>query len=219
MICGLCLNIENVIFDLIMRKIALYGGVFDPIHLGHIHLACELKEACNVDEVWLIPAYRSPHKQGASASPNDRMEMLRMAIEPFGNFKALSYEIERGGSSYSIETVNEVKERHNQELNNSEFVLFLGEDALCGLSQWYKIDELIETIPIYTGKRFRDTNFLSTGDPKLDENLKRGFKDIPLFEVDSTTIKKRLANNLDCSHLLAPKVLDYIRQNQLYSLY
>jgi nicotinate-nucleotide adenylyltransferase len=202
-----------------MRKIAIYGGVFDPIHLGHIHLACELKEACNVDEVWLIPAYRSPHKQGASASPKDRMEMLRMAIEPFKNFKALPYEIERGGPSYSIETVNEVKKKHNNELNNSECVLFLGEDAICSLSQWYKIYELIETIPIYTGKRFRTVDFPSTGDPKLDASLERGFKDIPLFEVDSTTIKKRLANNLDCSHLLAPKVLDYILQNQLYSLH
>lgn len=202
-----------------MRKVALYGGVFDPIHLGHIHLACELKEACDVDEVWLIPAYRSPHKQGASASPKDRMEMLQMAIEPFDDFKALPYEIERGGPSYSIETVNEVKEKHIRELNDSECVLFLGEDALCGLSKWHKIYELIETIPIYTGKRFRTKDFPSTGDLKIDKSLERGFKDIPLFEVDSTTIKKRLANNLDCSHLLAPKVLDYIRQNQLYSPY
>ncbi len=200
-----------------MKRIALYGGVFDPIHLGHIHLACELKEACGIDEVWLIPAFRSPHKGGPSASPEDRMAMLRFSIESLSGFRTLSYEIERGGSSYTLDTVKEVQIKHAKELEDCEFVLFLGEDAICGLSQWHQIHELVATIPIFTGKRFRSENFPSTGDSSLDQILKKGFKDIPLFEVDSTTIKKRLANGLDCSHLLSPKVLDYIRCNQLYS--
>ncbi len=198
------------------KKIGLYGGSFDPIHLGHLHLACELQEAHQLDEVWFVPAAHSPHKDPALASPAHRVAMVKVAIEAFPSFRVLTEEIDRGGLSYTIDTVRAIKEKIGTSSDVQQLFLMVGEDAVAGLHRWYAVHQLIEEVRILVGKRFRSEQFPVIPDLSLYEKVKPGFTDIPIFEVDSTMIRKKLFEKGNCAHLILPKVLDYIQENQLY---
>ena len=97
-------------------KLGIFGGTFDPIHLGHLILAERTREAAGLDEIWFIPAAVSPHKTEVStdgrASDRQRMEMLKLAVGGHAPFNVSSMELDRGGVSYTVDTLKELRSDH-----------------------------------------------------------------------------------------------------------
>lgn len=196
------------------RRVGLFGGSFDPIHFGHLNLALGLLEAGKVDEVLFCPAYTSPLKAGEppAASKEARLAMLALAIEPIKEFKLLDWEIKRAGPSYTIDTVRYLLEKEEGELH-----LILGDDALHTLSRWKEVEELLRLAPPLVGSRLghrlEESQELSL---ELKKRLLPGLVSIPVLDISSTEIRKRLRQKKFCGYLMPAPVLDYISKNNLY---
>jgi nicotinate-nucleotide adenylyltransferase len=194
-------------------KSAFFGGTFDPIHFGHLNLALHLLETVGLDRIFFCPAYVSPekHQSFPSASAENRFQMVELAIQEIPQFVALSYEIERKGPSYTIDTLRYLK----KEFPEDQWHLILGEDVLHGLSRWKEVEELLALAPPLVGSRPGD-KFPAL--PKaLSEWVEKGRVDIPTMEISATEIRNRLNQKKYCGHLTSTKVLDYIIENRLYS--
>jgi nicotinate-nucleotide adenylyltransferase len=131
-----------------MKKVGFFGGSFDPIHFGHIALAIQLMEAHKLDEVLFCPAFCSPFKTATPpmAMPKQRLEMLKLALE-IPEFKISTVELDRGGPSYSIETIRALQKEGVQ------YRLLLSDEAAAHLEQWKDTQELLKLAPPLIGPR------------------------------------------------------------------
>jgi nicotinate-nucleotide adenylyltransferase len=200
------------------KRIGLYGGTFDPIHYGHINLALEIKEKCNLSEVWFIPASVSPLRKNESVSSMHRYRMVSLGIESIIDFYTRQDEILREGISYTIDTVRSLLSLYPSD----SFFLLLGEDVLFEFPLWREHQELIKLIPILIGCRHgselkKKISTLSFN-PLLKEAILGGLVESDLMDISATRVRERLKKRLYCGHLVPPKVLDYIYENQLYFL-
>lgn len=210
---GLCRSIANycsLFRRVLMKKIGFYGGSFDPIHIGHLHLALEMKEQKKLDEVWFSPAFCSPHKS-ATIATHHRLAMLRLAIEPIEGFVVFDKEAKREGPSYTIDIVKYLLANYSHS-----FSLLVAEDFFLHCDAWRNIEELVDLINIYIGKRFLETPLLSSEKISLYERLKENIVDMPVLEISSTTIRSRIHEGKYVAHLLPAKILDYIFKHKLY---
>lgn len=181
--------------------IGIFGGTFDPIHLGHLNLAINLLEKCRLAKILFIPAFISPLRMGENpVAPQKRLEMVRLAVEGIPHFEVSDIEIRRGGPSYTVDTLRLLKKEF------PDIALLLGEDSLETFPRWKESDTIVREVPIRVGSR-RVTSKI----------LHEGLIDIPLFDISATDLRDRLKKRLYCGHLIPPKVLDYIHENQLYS--
>ena len=198
------------------HKIGLLGGTFDPIHVGHIHLAFEVMEHFSLDKVLFCPAYASPFKVNqAHASPLHRLKMLKLALEGLHNFSVLEYEINRQKTSYTVDTLKHLKEVCPED----QFFLILGEDVLKNFFDWKSPEEILKLSKILTGSREGVLKQETTQIPEhYKGEIERGFCKIHNLEMSSTYLRQRIQKKLCVSHLVPPKVLDYIHQHQVYSL-
>src|SRR5262245_31066193 len=111
-------------------RLGLFGGTFDPIHLGHLLLAEQCREQCKLDAVWFLPSANPPHKVGASITPaQQRVEMLQMAIAGHPEFAVSKLELERGGTTYTVDTLEQLR---NEDAERELFFL-IGADSLADL--------------------------------------------------------------------------------------
>ena len=123
-----------------MTRVGLYGGSFNPIHLGHLRTAVEVRTAAQLDEVWLMPAHHPPHKDADEIAPaSDRLAMVEASIVNAAGLRAEPIELERSGPSYSIDTLRLLKERHP----TTKFSLILGFDAFRELHTWHEYRRLV----------------------------------------------------------------------------
>ncbi|MBS0620026.1 MAG: nicotinate-nicotinamide nucleotide adenylyltransferase [Verrucomicrobia bacterium] len=177
------------------KKIGVFGGSFDPIHNGHIHLALSLKELVGLDEVLFVPTTLSPFKSSKPpvASAADRLEMVRQAIAPIGGFSVLDWEIRGPGPTYTIDTIRRLQEEGRGELH-----LLMGDDLLPRLNEWKESAALQVLAPPLVGSR-------------------TGPLQIPLLDISSTRVRERLSKKYYCGHLVPQAVLDYIQAHGLYS--
>ena len=127
------------------RRIAVYGGSFDPIHRGHLEPVEEVRRRLGLDAVVFVPAYVPPHKPaGPSASAFHRFAMAAMAIAPYPAFFVSDFEVERGGTTYTVESL-----RHFRAiLEGTQVHLLIGSDSLLGLPTWRAWREIIEEFPV-----------------------------------------------------------------------
>jgi nicotinate-nucleotide adenylyltransferase len=201
-----------------VKRIGLYGGTFDPVHYGHINLALELKEKCDLSEVWFIPASKSPLRVKDSASPAHRCHMVSLALESITGFSVRTDEIFRDGLSYTIDTVRTLLFQNPE----NHFFLLLGEDVLFEFPLWKEYEELIKLIPLLIGCR-RDLEIKKkivslSLNHTLKEAILKGLVETNLMDISASRVRERLKKKLYCGHLIPPKVLDYIYENQLYFL-
>lgn len=196
-------------------KIGLFGGSFDPPHLGHLRLAERLVKATGAETVYIVPAASSPFKNGCSAPAEDRLEMCRLAFLP-PLYRVLSLEIERGGKSYTIETVRYLKEQHP----NAELFLFMGSDMFLSLDHWHCANELLSLcIPAAACRDGSET----VGKLKnyaeqtlgLTEDRYVLSPDKPLV-LSSTFVRETLKNGGSTDGLLGKSVEDYIKKKEFY---
>ncbi len=214
-----------------LPPIALLGGTFDPIHYGHLRLADDVRRALGLAHLRLIPAADPPHRVGPHASAADRLTMLHAALAGFPGLVADDRELQRGGKSFTVLTLEEL--RRDDPLR--PLWLVLGADAFRGLPAWHRWREIFALAHVVVVAR----PGVTPGDalpPLLDEEWQRRQTpdSAPLFatpagriyqqavaphDISATTIRALLARDGsrdELSQLLPPAVLAYIDQHHLY---
>jgi len=182
-------------------KIGIYGGTFDPVHHGHLILARQALEELQLDRIVFVPAAESPFKiQNHSAPASHRLAMLRLAIKGETRFLADPLEVERGGVSYSIDTVKLLRARDPA----AEFFFLVGEDNAHRLAEWHRFEELNKLVHFVVLSR--SEGFRSPEYPVVQRRV----------EISSTEIRNRVANEESITYLVPEAVAGYIKQHQLY---
>ncbi len=196
-----------------MKKIAIFGGTFNPVHNGHLNLINSIQEKMQFDEILLIPSYLPPHKEVKElASGKDRMKMLSLATEGILNIGICDIELNKKGKSYTIETVKMLK----QLFSNSELYLVVGADMLLTFDTWKNWREILKYVFLVASSRNEgEEESLLKKAYELNKERIIVVKTEP-FSVSSTEIRNKLKLNEDVSHLLPEKVLHYINQKRLY---
>lgn len=200
------------------KSIGFFGGSFDPIHIGHLHLAISLSEICGLDQVIFSPAFISPLKVDNSphASAFHRSEMVRMAIRPIPTFVFCDFEIQKDAPSYTIDTIAYLKNKfalHNQDV---EIRLILGDDILPTIHKWKNIDQLLLMAPPLVGTRSNLTDVPANLSPASMSALTNNLITISALDISSTTLRARIKKNLYSQHLIPSEVLEYIIKENLY---
>jgi len=184
------------------KKIGIFGGSFDPIHTGHLIICNIIKDEFDLDKIIFVPAYRSPHKTTSRfTSPQDRYEMVELAIEENAGFEISDYEISKSRSVYSIETIDYMK----KEYSKSELFFIIGADSYCNISNWKNPELIKKHVKLVIASR--DNLKISE-----DEYLAK----TPNIEISSSMIRDRINKKLSIKYLVNSKVEHYIYEKDLY---
>ncbi|MFA5239122.1 MAG: nicotinate (nicotinamide) nucleotide adenylyltransferase [Phycisphaerae bacterium] len=204
---------------MIKKKIALFGGTFDPVHLGHTAVAAAAAGYIGAEKVIFIPAKRSPLKiSSPQAGDDDRLAMIALAITDNKKFMLSDYELRKARPSYTLETI-----RYFQADYGDEALMYwlIGADSIDELSRWYGISELIDecNLSVMFRAGCKPPNFAKFenvwGAARV-EKLQKNIIQTPLIDISSTEIRNGLAAGRDVTNMLAPAVADYIRKQGLY---
>jgi nicotinate-nucleotide adenylyltransferase len=204
---------------MIQRRIALFGGSFDPIHRGHTGVAKAAAEQIRAEKVILIPAKCSPLKRlSPHASDEDRLNMVTLATAGDEAFGVGDCELERPAPSFTIDTVRLFQREYGPE---TTIHWLLGADSVKDLVHWYKIEELIDECNLTTMQRAGYPppdfdRFEPLWGPQRIAKLKHNVVPTPLIDASSTEVRRRLAAHEDVSTMLHPEVVAYIREHRLY---
>lgn len=198
-------------------RVGILGGSFDPIHNGHLHMALSAQQTYNLDEVWLIPAGHSPNKdESKMTSAVHRLNMCKIAVEEFPTLIASDYEIQRKERSYTYRTLVRLKE----EYPTHDFFFIMGADSLDYFDEWVHPEIITSLCTILV--IIRDLFSLQDMERKINE-LKSKFscsiEIVPCeqYDISSTQLRNELKEHkYNCSALPA-KVIEYIKQNGLYT--
>ncbi|MCR5757520.1 MAG: nicotinate-nucleotide adenylyltransferase [Selenomonas sp.] len=198
------------------KRIGLMGGTFDPIHLAHLHIAEEAREAFQLDKVLFIPAAQPPHKQGRRiASAQQRIKMVEMAIAGNPHFALDLLEMERQGPSYSWLTVQEMQRRQGKDV---ELYFITGSDSINDLPNWNRPRELVGACQFIGTTRpevpFAEEMLLDFFGAELCSHIHE--LPVPLMEISSTLIRERVAQGRSIRYLVPECVADYIKEEGLY---
>ncbi len=199
-------------------RIGVFGGSFDPIHLGHLILAENCRQQANLDQVLFIPCAMSPHKlDGAHGTDRQRMEMLDLAIGGHRDFVSSDLEIKRSGVSYTVDTLQAL---HASQSGNEWFFL-MGADSLESFSSWREPEEILKLAkPIIVGRPGSDPvdvsvlERLSSAD--YVESVRELSVESPLIDISSSAIRSRVASNQSIRFLVPRSVEQYIVTQKMY---
>lgn len=184
-----------------MRKIGIYGGTFDPIHHGHLILGRQACEEIGLDQLIFVPAAVSPFKKPAFASGEQRLSMLRAAIEGQDGFAADDCELKRPPPSYSVDTVLQIRERDP----NGELFWLIGADNVSGLNKWHRIEALKNLVQFVV---------LDRG---CGEKVSHQYRVVQRnIDISATEIRKRVASGRSIRYLVPKAVEEIIRREKLY---
>ena len=190
-----------------MSRIGIYGGSFDPVHIGHLLVARAAMEEMSLSSVIFVPAARSPFKSNLEPAAADfRLSMLNLALENVDNMEVSDWEVTNGGLSFTIRTVEHFREIYP----NCEIVYIIGADQCSGLHKWKSAQELSKLVQFAVIPR-----------PGVDDTkVTHGFmgtllKGVPI-DLSSSSIRKRISQNLSIRWLVPEKVEDFIHRNNLY---
>lgn len=204
---------------MVTRRIVLFGGTFDPIHLGHTTVASEAAKSIGAEKIIFVPAKRSPLKGFLPrANDRDRFEMIALAIADKEDFEVSDFELKKPAPSYTLETVEAFRSEYGRE---ASIYWLIGADTVDDLVHWHKITELIDACNLVTmfraGCKSPDfTKFRDVWGRRRVEKLQRNIVPTSLVDISSTEIRKRLSEGLNASKMLHKAVLSYIRQHSLY---
>ena len=204
---------------MIKKTIALFGGSFDPIHLGHTTVAAEAAKHIRAEKIVFVPAKRSPLKGFLPrAGDDDRFKMIALAIAGEKNFEVSDFELKKPAPSYTLETVRKFQKDYGDQ---ASIHWLIGADGVDDLAYWYKIVELIDACTLTTMYRAgcEPPNFARFEDiwgRRRVEKLSQNIVETPLINISSTEIRKRITAGQDALNMLHPAVWSYIRENGLY---
>lgn len=192
-------------------RIGIFGGTFDPIHIGHLLVAEQAREAVGLDEVWFVPNASPPHKDSPVSAAQHRVRMVELAIDDHPCFRLSRVELDRPGPSYTVDTVKDLKNAHPL----THFFLIVGGDMVNDLPRWYKIEEILQVVRIVGLQR----PGVTVGNlPSYITNRLILVKDAVTVDLSSTEIRKRAAVGKSIRYLVPEKVRRYIEENRLYEM-
>lgn len=199
-------------------RVLLYGGSFDPVHAGHLHVATTAASILGADRVLLVPAAVSPFKDGTSASAEDRLAMCRLAVEGDPRLGVCDVEVRRGGRSYTWDTVDELLAG---PLRGDDVMLLLGQDSLADLPRWHRARELVARVPVAVAPRAGaaapDWDALAAGlGREAADGIRARFLRMPASPVSSTDIRRRVAEGRSIRCRVPDAVADMIEAKGLY---
>lgn len=208
------------------RRIGVLGGTFDPVHIGHLRGALEVAEMFGLDEVRLAPNFRPPHRETPNSSAQDRLAMVRLAVQDLSVLRVDARELERDEPSYTIDTLESLR---GELAPDDQLFLIVGWDAFCGLPGWHRWDELLDYCHLLVMQR-----------PDADSEAPEALRDLlaarsvsdPLtmaggsgqiafvwqapLGVSATRIRQFLASGRSVRFLVPDAVLAYINAHGLY---
>jgi nicotinate-nucleotide adenylyltransferase len=200
------------------RRIGVFGGTFDPVHVGHLILAEQCREQGRLDEVWFVPSARPPHKLERPLTPfAQRVEMLALAVAGNPAFRIDPSEKDRPGPSYTADTLAEFRLRHPE----AEFCLVIGSDTLADLPHWREPVRVVEqaallvvarpNCPVPAPDELRAALRLPESVP-----LRQQFVAAPLIDISSRDLRRRAAEGRSLRYLVPRAVECYIAEKRLY---
>ena len=191
----------------VFKKIGLLGGTFDPPHCGHLVLAETALDELKLDEVWFLPAFLPPHKRGEKVSPfRHRLHMVRLAVRGNLRFKVLTVEKEKGGLSYTVETLPLLSQKHP----SVRFYLLLGSDNLSLLDTWKEPEKVFSmATPVFAHRPLTDEKTPAWMEPAV-------WLSNPRLEISSTHLRRRVRARRSIRYLVPGAVERYIRMKGLY---
>lgn len=199
-------------------KLGIFGGSFDPIHYGHLLLAESAREQLALDQVWFIPAATAPHKQTKTAtSAKQRIEMLELAIAGHAAFHISTIEIDRGGVSYTVDTLQAIKEKQP----DAELYLLMGADSLADLLTWREPARICELAwPVVSLRADApEPDFSTLGhlvNPARLLQMESLRLQMPIIQLSSTDLRARAAEGRSLRYRTPRAVEQYIRAQALY---
>ncbi len=221
-----------------MKKIGLFGGTFNPIHLGHLTVVRDVREGFDLNKIWLIPSAMPPHKKEKQiADAPDRLEMIRIAIADNPNLSVSDVELKRSGPSYTIDTVEYFKAIVPKE---TQLYFIVGMDAFLDIELWKSFRELFQVIPFIVmsrpgavdGEREKKEKILNDllvtkVSPEYHfESAQNAFfhpdqQPVFLFEVtpvdiSATMVRTNIRQSRSIASLVPDKVKEYIESKGLY---
>ena len=192
------------------HKIGIMGGVFDPIHIGHLFTAEEARTRFSLDKIIFVPCLHPTHKRNDQVSKiKHRLEMSYLATSSNDYFEVSKIEINRSGPSYTIDTIKDFRSIYGWQTN----IFFItGADAFLQIDTWHKKDELLKLCQFVAATR----PGYDLG--KLDAYFKKVLRimEIPALAISSTEIRQRIRNGLSIKYLVLENVLHYIYNKKLY---
>ncbi len=200
------------------RRIGIFGGSFDPVHQGHLLIAEQFAEDMKLDLVKFIPAKVSPFKLGYTpTSDKHRLEMLRLAVGSNRRFEVDSLELDRGGVSYTIDTVAALRGVEP----DAEYYMLIGADSLKDFKKWKSPEELLVSVSLVVARRggeappqWSELSGLAT--PEVLEGIQERSLNLPAMEISSTDIRRRLELGRSIRYLVPSAVEVYIQSHGLY---
>jgi len=192
-------------------SICLYGGTFDPPHLGHLAIAEYIRDNLNIETVIFIPAYIAPHKTKYSVSSvEDRLKMLQLAVSDHSELQISEVEIQRKGVSYSIDTIRQIKEE--MDIIRKDLYFLIGADSLLEFHTWRDPVKILEESSVLVVRR-----------PGFDiravsEEFRNKIQMVsaPLIDISATMIRRKIRDGKSIRSLVPALVEDYILRKGLY---
>lgn len=192
------------------KKIGLFFGTFNPVHMGHLVIANHMAEFTDLEEVWLVVTPHNPLKKKSSLlEDHHRFELVYRATEGYDKLKPSDIEFGLPQPNYTIKTLAYLKEKYP----DFEFCLIMGEDNLRSLHKWKNVELIIENHNIYVYPRVQkpsDTQGQYSTHPKVKK------VDAPIMEISSTFIRNAIAEGKNVQPLLQPKVWEYVDLMNFY---
>lgn len=213
-------------------KIAVLGGSFNPIHIGHLILADSVCKNLGYEKIIFVPAGLPPHKQMASnVSVCDRLEMVKLAVSSDERFEADSCEIDREGLSYTWDTICFLEEKYKTVLTGKLGLIF-GEDLMADYDKWYRAEELAHKADLILALRpetegvkgeFQNESAGAFGKNPMKGVTRENFPyphlkvENPKIDISSSEIRQKVSENGSWRYLVSEKVFDYIISRNLYA--
>ena len=192
-------------------RLGLFGGTFDPIHLGHLILAEQCREACRLDRVWFVVAGAPPHKRGERTPVAHRIEMARVAVAGHPAFEVSDIEARRPGPHYSVDTLEAV----HRERPGDDLFFLIGADGLVDLPTWRDPAGIARLATIVVVNRPGTTIEASVHAGLLwDWDVR--MVEMPALEISSTDLRERAATGRPLDFLIPPAAIRLIRERALY---
>lgn len=197
------------------KKYGIYGGSFDPIHIGHVTLADSAVRECGLDKLIFMPAFISPFKQDRKVTDgHDRCGMIEAALKANSAFCLSRYELNKKGTSYTIETL-----RHWDNLLDGDMYFVLGFDSAVQVDTWYEGEEILRNFHLITARR-PDTDYAEG--MRILESFREKYGaaitvlEMPPIDASSTNIRNLVKDGKPITGLVPPGVEEYIIEHQLY---
>lgn len=200
-----------------MKRYGIIGGTFDPIHYAHLYIAYEAKEQLNLDEVIFMPAGKQPLKVDKIVTDSKlRYDMVKSAIESYDEFSVSNYEIEKGGISFTYETLEYFKNKNTEEI---ELFFITGADCLMTLRKWREVEKIfsLATLVVFPRDGISKEQIIEKKqaiEEKYSGNIIA--LDLKELEISSTDIRESVNKNRRIDFFVPPKVVDIIYKEGLY---